>query len=84
MGGWVRSKYGLIAAASGAMLTSDLTPQKNCKPPRDYVICAVYKYILITVTVFLLNWPIKMSLTSLESEVVACLLAFIICGNLTF
>ena len=26
-------------------LTSNLTPQNNCKPPLDYVICTVYKYI---------------------------------------
>ena len=47
LGGWVRSKYGLIVAVSGAFTCSNLTPQKNCKPPLDYVICAVYNTLLL-------------------------------------
>ena len=43
----MRSKYGLIVAVSGAFTCSNLTPQKNCKPPLDYVICAVYNTLLL-------------------------------------
>ena len=49
LSGWVKSKCGLIVAASGTF-TADVRShptEEYCKPPEDRVGCAVYEYITI-------------------------------------